>query len=147
MHTHIQFIMTYLSKQIAYPGTSVDPVSEGQLLVLAFPGSGYAFPYAQSQVEAIVYNFLQAEGELFAFQRLNDSTQGLFKAIAEFSDVDVAVAVVSKFNGFTVNVSYYSHFSIGIRDRLTFNATGYSATADFVPAGHTSSGSRISGCL
>ncbi|EAA28006.3 hypothetical protein GE21DRAFT_4404 [Neurospora crassa] len=87
----------------ASPGASVDPVSEGQLLVLAFPGSGYAFPYAQSQVEAIVYNFLQDEGELFAFQRLTDSTQGLFKAIVEFSDVDVAVAVVSKFNGFTVN--------------------------------------------
>lgn len=146
MQAHVKF-MTNLFKQFASPGASVDPVSEGQLLVLAFPGSGYAFPYAQSQVEAIVYNFLQDEGELFAFQRLTDSTQGLFKAIVEFSDVDVAVAVVSKFNGFTVNVSYYSHFSVDLRDTLTLNATGYSVTADFVPAGHTSSGSRISGCL
>lgn len=59
-------------------------------------------------MEAIVYNFLQGEGELFAFQRLNDSSQGLFKAIAEYSDVDVAVAVVSKFNGFTVNVGHHN---------------------------------------
>lgn len=65
-------------------------------------------------MEAIVYNFLQGEGGLFAFQRLNDSTQGLFKAIAEFSDVDVAVAVVSRFNGFTVNVSHLNNTSISI---------------------------------
>ena len=102
--------MTDFFQQFAYPGTSVDPVSEGQLLVLAFPGSGFSFAYAQAQVEAVVYNFLRGEGELFAFQRLNDSTQGLFKAIAEFSDVDVAVTVVSKFNGFTINVSNHIHF-------------------------------------
>ena len=108
--------MTDLLEQFAYPGASVDPVSEGKLLVLAFPGSGYAFPYSQSQVEAIVYNFLQGEGELFAFQHLDDSTQGLFKAIAEFSDVDVAVTVVSKFSGYTVNVSDRNYCSIGICD-------------------------------
>ncbi|KAK3692689.1 RNA recognition motif 2-domain-containing protein, partial [Podospora appendiculata] len=84
--------------QVAKPGEFVDPVTEGQVYVIALPVPGVSF--SAPQAEVIVHGFLRGEGEIFAFQRQSEYNDTAFRALVEFDDVDVAVAVASKFNGF-----------------------------------------------
>jgi len=70
---------------------------------MAFPAG--AGNLSLTQTEAIVHGFLQSQGDVFAFQRQSELGESNLRAIVEFSDIDVAVAVASNFNGCVVNVS------------------------------------------
>ncbi|KAK0629827.1 RNA recognition motif 2-domain-containing protein [Bombardia bombarda] len=96
-----EYISPFDFYQVTNPGGSVEAVSEGQVEVFAIPIPGVSI--AIPQIDALVHNFLQNEGEIFAFQQCSELSNNTFRAMVEFCDVDVAVAVASKLNGFTVH--------------------------------------------
>ena len=76
---------------------------EGQLDMLAV--LLHNSPMDVSQVEPHVFKLLQAEGDLFAFQKDRRSEEGALKAIIEYADFTVAMNVASKLNGLIIDVS------------------------------------------
>ena len=50
-------------------------------------------------LENAVQNYLDSQGDIFAFQSLGMMDQSVWKAGVEFADVDVAVTVASELNG------------------------------------------------
>ncbi|KAK0718388.1 RNA recognition motif 2-domain-containing protein [Lasiosphaeria miniovina] len=87
--------------QVVNPGAQYEAVSEGQVYVMALPDRGINL--SASQIESIVHGFLQSEGDIFAFQPQADAIDVAFRALVEFSDVDVAISIASKFNGISLN--------------------------------------------
>lgn len=77
-----------------------DPVCNGQIQITAF-GQG---PNSGVHVETVIQTFLETQGEVFALLRQSDMGDGAFRALAEFADADVAIAVVHRFNGTTLGV-------------------------------------------
>ncbi len=67
---------------------------------------GHGSNFSTAHVETVVHTFLETQGEVFALLRQSDSHDGAFRALAEFADADVALAVVHRFNGTTLGVSY-----------------------------------------
>ncbi len=66
---------------------------------------GHGSNFSTAHVETVVHTFLETQGEVFALLRQSDSHDGAFRALAEFADADVAIAVVHRFNGTTLGVS------------------------------------------
>ncbi|KAK4106163.1 hypothetical protein N658DRAFT_9123 [Parathielavia hyrcaniae] len=77
-----------------------DPICDGKIQITAI-SQGIGF--GSTHVEAVVQTFLETQGEVFAFLRLSDFNEHPFRALAEFADGDVAIAVVHRFNGATLN--------------------------------------------
>ncbi|CAK7269308.1 hypothetical protein SEPCBS57363_003536 [Sporothrix epigloea] len=74
---------------------------EGQLDMLAV--LLHNAPMELSQVEPHVFKHLQAEGDLFAFQKDRRSEEGALKAIIEYADFTVAMNVASRLNGLIID--------------------------------------------
>ncbi|ERT01476.1 hypothetical protein HMPREF1624_02725 [Sporothrix schenckii ATCC 58251] len=101
---------------LAMPSDMFAAANEGQLDMLAV--LLHNAPMELSQVEPHVLKLLQAEGDLFAFQKDPRSEEGAVKAIIEYADCTVAMNVASKLNGVIVD---------GLHIRLSF----------YQPDGHT----------
>ncbi|CAK7203559.1 hypothetical protein SEUCBS139899_006293 [Sporothrix eucalyptigena] len=95
--------------QLATPGDIYATAHEGQLDMLAV--LLHNAPMELSQVEPHVFKLLQAEGDLFAFQKDRRSEEGALKAIIEYSDFTIAMSVASKLNGLMID---------GLHIRLSF---------------------------
>ncbi|KAK3901924.1 meiosis protein mei2 [Staphylotrichum tortipilum] len=76
-----------------------DPICNGQIQIMAFAQGANM---SAAHVETVVHTFLETQGEVFAIMRQNDSHDGAFHAVVEFSDADVAITVVHRFNGTTL---------------------------------------------
>lgn len=85
------------------PGDMFAAANEGQLDMLAV--LLHNAPMELSQVEPHVFKLLQAEGDLFAFQKDPRSEEGALKAIIEYADAALAMNVASKLNGVMIDVS------------------------------------------
>lgn len=79
-------------------------MSDGKVQITAF---GQAADSGTARVETVVQTFLQTQGEVFALQRQSEMNDYAFRALVEFSDADIAVSIVQKFNGATLGVSYF----------------------------------------
>ncbi|KAK4123256.1 hypothetical protein N657DRAFT_681376 [Parathielavia appendiculata] len=77
-----------------------DPICDGKVQITAI-SQGIGF--GGTHVEAVVQTFLETQGEVFAFLRMSDFNDHTFQALAEFADGDIAIAVVHRFNGVTLN--------------------------------------------
>ena len=86
-------------KQVANPGVVGHPISEGMILIMALLPTLPESSVNIADLESAVRDFLAGQGDVFAFQSLGLMDQPVWKALVEFSDVDVAIAVASKFNG------------------------------------------------
>ncbi|RYP25464.1 hypothetical protein DL767_008382 [Monosporascus sp. MG133] len=76
---------------------------EGQIYLTVFP-HGVNLPNDLKQLEMIVKNVLQGEGDLFAF-KLQPGVEGsLFSALIEYCDNDMSLNAVSHLNGTVVNI-------------------------------------------
>ena len=84
------------------PGSRFASSHEGQLAVVAVPeqGSNIDFP----SLEAFIYSLLEAEGQVFAFQKQTSSDDSAFLAIVEFCDATLALNVAVKFKQVSVQV-------------------------------------------
>jgi len=67
--------------------------------VVARPTPGAGNTFDPSGVEEFLINLLRSEGDVFAFRRQGEPSAIVYRALVEFEDLDVAVAVASKFNG------------------------------------------------
>ncbi|KAK4135486.1 hypothetical protein BT67DRAFT_401055 [Trichocladium antarcticum] len=128
-HTNVQFgspglcaeyIAPHQFYQVCNPGPQAETVSEGQVQITAF---GQDSDYGTPHVETVVQTFLETQGEVFAFQRLSDSTEYAFRAVVEFFDADLAVSAIQKFHGVTLG---------GVHLILTLRQLG-AAPATFQP--------------
>ncbi|KAL1899482.1 hypothetical protein Sste5346_002881 [Sporothrix stenoceras] len=102
--------------QLAMPGDMFAAANEGQLDMLAV--LLHNAPMDLSQVEPHVLKLLQAEGDVFAFQKDPRTEEGAVKAIIEYADASLAMNVASKLNGVMID---------GLHIRLNF----------YQPDGHT----------
>ncbi|KAK3939950.1 RNA recognition motif 2-domain-containing protein [Diplogelasinospora grovesii] len=100
-----EYISPAVFYQVANPGSVAEQGSEGLIYAMGLPLPGFLI--ATSEVEIMVHDFLQTEGDIFAFQRRQAFRDGGFTAFIEFSDSDVAVGVASKYNGFVLNASIF----------------------------------------
>jgi hypothetical protein len=77
-----------------------------------------------SHAEAIVFNLLLAEGDMLAFQRQAGFGDCILRAVVEYYDVDIAMGVLSKYNGFTIEVWMFltlhrNKLTGGLRNRVS----------------------------
>ncbi|KAK4143870.1 meiosis protein mei2 [Dichotomopilus funicola] len=80
---------------------NVDPISDGKIQVTAFD-QGVSF--SAVHVETVVHTFLDTQGEVFALLRQSEPNEHAFRAMVEYSDADVAVSVVHRFNGMALGL-------------------------------------------
>ena len=90
------------TQQVCGSPDQADPICNGQIQIMAFAQGANV---SAAHVETVVHTFLETQGEVFAIMRQNDSHDGAFHAVVEFSDADVAITVVHRFNGTTLGVS------------------------------------------
>ncbi len=89
--------------QTATPGCRLATSFEGQLNLLALVRQGLRIDIAY--VETTVRQLLQAEGDLFAFQREVGLDNGILRAVVEYSDTTTALTAFWKYHhGLTVHV-------------------------------------------
>lgn len=79
-------------------------MSDGMVQITAF---GQGVDFGAARLETVVQTFLETQGDIFAFQRQSDVNGYIFRAVVEFSDADVAVSVVQRFNGATLGVRFW----------------------------------------
>ncbi|RYP47337.1 hypothetical protein DL768_006588 [Monosporascus sp. mg162] len=93
---------------------------EGQIYLTVFP-HGVNLPNDLKQLEIIVKNILQGEGDLFAF-KLQPGVEGsLLSALIEYCDNDMSLNAVSHLNGTVANVGCIMFFD---NDRLAHFVQG-----------------------
>ncbi|KAI1265087.1 RNA recognition motif 2-domain-containing protein [Xylariaceae sp. FL1019] len=114
----LQWMTSFISprefSQAIEPGSGAITIHEGQIYLNVF-ATQVAILMERDQLELVLKELLQEEGDLFAFKV--DPTTGaegsLFSAIAEYCDNDVSLRAVSRFNnvviegGFQVCVTLY----------------------------------------
>ncbi|KAL2262379.1 hypothetical protein VTK26DRAFT_1512 [Humicola hyalothermophila] len=76
-----------------------ESIYEGQVQITAL---GQGANFVSARAETVVRAFLEAQGEVFAFQRQTELNDNIFRALVEFSDADISNSIVQKFNGMTV---------------------------------------------
>ncbi|KAH6849718.1 RNA recognition motif 2-domain-containing protein [Chaetomium sp. MPI-CAGE-AT-0009] len=81
------------------PMAQVDPICDGKIQITAFD-EGVNF--GAVHVETVVHTFLETQGEVFALLRQSEANDQTFRASVEFSDADIAISVVHKFNRATL---------------------------------------------
>lgn len=91
--------------QVCGPVAHVDPICDGKIQITAFD-EGVNF--GAVHVETVVHTFLETQGEVFALLRQSETNDPTFRASVEFSDADIAISVVHKFNRATLGVRYHS---------------------------------------
>ncbi|KAK3295494.1 uncharacterized protein B0H64DRAFT_424212 [Chaetomium fimeti] len=82
--------------------TQVDPICDGKIQITAFD-EGVNF--GAVHVETVVHTFLETQGEVFALLRQSETNDHTFRASVEFSDADIAISVVHKFNRATLGLN------------------------------------------
>lgn len=94
------------------PGIQVEAIPSGQVQVVVRAIDSSITHVTAEQVQKIL-NTVSHEAEIFAIHMLGERTNDLneqripsFRALVEFADLDVAVAVMSKYNGTTWPVSF-----------------------------------------
>jgi hypothetical protein len=95
------------TQQLCHPSGQSEPILDGQLQITAF---AQAIGVGIAHVETVVHTFLETQGEIFALQRQSEANEHVFQAAVEFSDADIAISVVQKFNGTTLRASFGTPF-------------------------------------
>ncbi|KXX78660.1 Meiosis protein mei2 [Madurella mycetomatis] len=95
----IEYISALEFCQVYNPGGQAEPISDGVVQITA---SGQGADFGTARLETVVQTFLETQGDIFAFQRQSDVNEYIFRAVVEFTDADVAVSVVQRFNGTTL---------------------------------------------
>ncbi len=96
--------LTICTFQFVTPGARLPTRYEGQLDLLTFVRQGLAIDTAT--VESTVRRLLQAEGDLFTFQKGIGFDDGTLRAIIEYSDTTIALTTYWKYrHGLAVHVS------------------------------------------
>ncbi|SPQ22723.1 37c45b28-bf54-462f-b6d1-7581398aa1e8 [Thermothielavioides terrestris] len=93
--------------KLCHPSGQSEPILDGQLQITAF---AQAIGVGIAHVETVVHTFLETQGEIFALQRQSEANEHVFQAAVEFSDADIAISVVQKFNGTTLRASFGTPF-------------------------------------
>jgi hypothetical protein len=87
--------------QVCSSPAQADPICDGKVQITAF-AQGANFNLVH--IETVVQTFLETQGEVFALLR-QSVYDNVFAAVVEFSDADIAISVVHRFNGVTLSVS------------------------------------------
>ncbi len=87
--------LTICTFQFVTPGARLPTRYEGQLDLLTFVRQGLAIDTAT--VESTVRRLLQAEGDLFTFQKGIGFDDGTLRAIIEYSDTTIALTTYWKY--------------------------------------------------
>jgi hypothetical protein len=77
---------------------------EGQVQI--FVQRGDPSSMSPAEIEEFMLKLLQKEGDVFAFRRQSEQGTYPFKALVEFADLDIAVSIISKYNGASMLVSF-----------------------------------------
>ncbi|KAK4039921.1 hypothetical protein C8A01DRAFT_46650 [Parachaetomium inaequale] len=82
--------------KVCASSAEVDPICDGKIQITAFDQGVH---FGAVHIETVVHTFLETQGEVFALLRQSDVNDPTFRALVEFSDADIAIAVVHRFNG------------------------------------------------
>ncbi|KAL2168830.1 hypothetical protein VTG60DRAFT_6800 [Thermothelomyces hinnuleus] len=91
--------------QLGSPNCSsaqVSPICDGKVQITAYD---QGVNFGAVHVETVVHTFLDTQGEVFALLSQSVANNYTFRGVVEFSDADVAISVVNKFNRTTLGVS------------------------------------------
>ena len=85
------------AKQVVNPVVNLTTAYEGQVHIVVHALARVTDGWEKA--EATVKELLRIEGKVFAFKRLSSAVDGVFRAIAEFCDVNSSFTAVSKLHG------------------------------------------------
>ncbi|KAH8910169.1 hypothetical protein BR93DRAFT_935820 [Coniochaeta sp. PMI_546] len=100
--------------QLVIPGSTADSATEGQVMLVVDIGRNCLVNAAD--MECYLYRLLALEADIYDFVRQAGSSNVLMRILIEFYDVEAAVAVINKYNGFappgedfTLHLSFNKH--------------------------------------
>ncbi|KAH6636087.1 hypothetical protein F5144DRAFT_591361 [Chaetomium tenue] len=130
------------------PVAQIDPICDGKIQITAFD-EGVNF--GAVHVETVVHTFLETQGEVFALLRQSETNDQTFRASVEFSDADIAISVVHKFNRATLGLNGAATMSRPVEGyNPPFNdsqALDHNITSAFQGMGASENPQRPSGLL
>ncbi|AEO58122.1 hypothetical protein MYCTH_2118584 [Thermothelomyces thermophilus ATCC 42464] len=88
--------------KVCNSSAQVSPICDGKVQITAYDqGVNFGAVY----VETVVHTFLDTQGEVFALLSQSAANNHTFRGVVEFSDADVAISVVDKFNRTTLGAA------------------------------------------
>ncbi|KAL2200887.1 hypothetical protein P885DRAFT_25717 [Corynascus similis CBS 632.67] len=89
----------FYKARVCGPSTQTTPICDGKVQITAYD---QGVNFSAVHVETVVHTFLDTQGEVFALLRQSAANDRTFRGVVEFSDADVAISVVQKFNRATL---------------------------------------------
>ena len=88
--------------KMANPMVNLTTAYEGQVSVVVHATAEVSDGWKKA--ERVIKKILQGEGDIFAFKRISSTVDGIFRAVAEFSDINSSLTAVSRLDGLILEV-------------------------------------------